>query len=72
MKPPISVYWTKKGNAVSMTLTLNSSFGSGVVTGKYGIVLNNEMDDFTTHPGEANFFDLFQEMPIRWNRGKDL
>ena len=50
----------KRGNAVSMTLTLNSSFGSKVVSRKYGIVLNNEMDDFTTRPEKANFFDLFQ------------
>lgn len=60
----------KKGNAVSMTLTLNSSFGSGVVTKKYGIVLNNEMDDFTTRPGEANFFDLFQGRANRVEPGK--
>lgn len=50
----------KFGNAVAMTVTLNGSFGSGVATEKYGIMLNNEMDDFTTRPGEPNMFGLMQ------------
>ncbi len=50
----------KNGNAVSMTLTLNGNFGSGVITKKYGIALNNEMDDFTTRPGEPNMYGLSQ------------
>ncbi len=50
----------KNGNAISLTVTLNGSFGSGVSTKKYGITLNNEMDDFTTRPGEANMFGLVQ------------
>ena len=49
-----------KGEAVSMTLTLNGSFGSYVVTDKYGISLNNQMDDFNTYPGEPNQFGLIQ------------
>ena len=49
-----------KGQAVSMTLTLNSNYGSFVVTKKYGIVLNNQMDDFNTRPGKANQFGLIQ------------
>ena len=48
------------GEAVSMTLTLNGDFGSFVVTDKYGIVLNNQMDDFNTHPGKPNQFGLIQ------------
>ena len=48
------------GNAVSMTLTVNTSFGSGVVARGTGIVLNNEMDDFTTFPGKPNAFKLVQ------------
>lgn len=48
------------GNAVAMTITLNGSFGSKVVSEKYGIALNNEMDDFTTKPGSSNQFDLQQ------------
>ena len=50
----------KFGNAVSMTITLNGNFGSGVASEKYGIMLNNEMDDFTTRPGEPNMFGLVQ------------
>ena len=49
-----------KGNAIAMTLTLNGSYGSHVVSPKYGIVLNNQMDDFTTLPGQANMFGLIQ------------
>tara|TARA_B100000749_G_scaffold280771_1_gene278600 strand:- start:89222 stop:90796 length:1575 start_codon:yes stop_codon:yes gene_type:complete len=50
----------RKGNAVSLTVTLNGAYGSGVVTDRYGIVLNNEMDDFTTHPDKPNMFGLIQ------------
>ncbi len=49
-----------KGNGVAMTITLNGIFGSKIVTNTYGIALNNEMDDFTTRPGEANLFGLTQ------------
>jgi gamma-glutamyltranspeptidase/glutathione hydrolase len=48
------------GNAISLTVTLNGSYGSGVVSERYGISLNNEMDDFTTRPGEPNAFGLVQ------------
>ncbi len=48
-------------NVVSATTTLNNDeFGSGVVTEKYGIALNDTMDDFTTRPGEPNMFGLTQ------------
>jgi gamma-glutamyltranspeptidase/glutathione hydrolase len=50
----------KFGNAVAMTITLNGDFGSAVATENYGIMLNNEMDDFTTRPGEPNMFGLVQ------------
>jgi gamma-glutamyltranspeptidase/glutathione hydrolase len=49
-----------QGNAVSMTYTLNGSFGSGVVAEKLGFFLNNEMDDFTVKPGEPNLYRLIQ------------
>jgi len=52
-----------EGNAVAATTTLNSSWGSGVVTERFGIVLNNEMDDFTTKPGVPNQFELTQSAP---------
>lgn len=48
------------GNAVACTETINTTFGSLVVEPKFGIVLNNEMDDFTALPGEANAFGLRQ------------
>lgn len=50
----------KDGNAVALTVTLNGRYGSGVVSRKYGIALNNEMDDFTTRPGKSNMFGLIQ------------
>lgn len=49
-----------KGNAVSLTVTLNGNYGSAVVSNRFGIALNNEMDDFTTRPGEPNMFGLVQ------------
>jgi gamma-glutamyltranspeptidase/glutathione hydrolase len=42
------------GNAVSITTTLNSLFGSAVTVRGAGFLLNDEMDDFTTVPGRAN------------------
>lgn len=46
------------GNAVSMTLTINLSFGSGVVPKGTGVILNDEMDDFVAAPGVPNAFGL--------------
>lgn len=46
------------GNAVSVTTTLNSSFGSTVVVGGAGFLLNNEMDDFSVKPGVPNLYGL--------------
>ncbi len=48
------------GNAVACTETINTTYGSLVVEPKFGIVLNNEMDDFTAIPGQANAFGLRQ------------
>ncbi len=58
------------GNAISLTVTLNGSYGSGVVSEKYGISLNNEMDDFTTRPGEPNAYGLVQGFGNRVQPGK--
>lgn len=44
--------------AVSLTYTLNFSFGSGFVAEGTGILMNNEMDDFNIKPGEPNSFGL--------------
>lgn len=49
-----------KGNAVSVTTTLNGNFGSKVAVSGAGFFLNNEMDDFTAEPGEPNMFGLIQ------------
>ncbi len=49
-----------EGRSVAITTTLNGDYGSGVATAKYGIALNNEMDDFTTRPNEPNMFGLIQ------------
>ncbi len=48
------------GNAVSVTTTLNSGYGSGVVVRGAGFLLNNEMDDFTSKPGVPNMYGLVQ------------
>ena len=43
---------------MALTTTINTAFGSQVVSKKSGLVLNNEMDDFVARPGEPNFFGL--------------
>jgi gamma-glutamyltranspeptidase/glutathione hydrolase len=51
------------GNAVANTYTLNGWFGSGVIAKGTGVLLNNEMDDFTSKPGEPNMFGAIQGEP---------
>ncbi len=48
------------GHAAAFTVTLNGDWGSAVVSNRFHIALNNEMDDFTTRPGEANMYGLIQ------------
>lgn len=48
------------GNIVSNTYTLNGGYGSGVVARGTGLLLNNEMDDFSSKPGVPNMFGLIQ------------
>ncbi|TDQ10157.1 gamma-glutamyltranspeptidase/glutathione hydrolase [Pedobacter metabolipauper] len=48
----------RAGNAVSLTTTLNGSYGSGVVVKGAGFLLNNEMDDFSVKPGSPNMYGL--------------
>lgn len=47
-----------EGNAVAVTTTLNGSYGSKVVVGGAGFLLNNEMDDFSVKPGVPNMYGL--------------
>ncbi len=48
------------GNVVSNTYTLNGAYGSCIVVPGTGVLLNNEMDDFTAKPGSPNLFGLVQ------------
>jgi gamma-glutamyltranspeptidase/glutathione hydrolase len=48
----------RDGNWVACTATVNTSFGSKVVVPGTGIVLNNQMDDFSIQPGVSNYFGL--------------
>ncbi len=48
----------KDGNVVSNTYTLNFSYGSGITVPGTGILLNNEMDDFSAKPGVPNAYGL--------------
>lgn len=48
----------KYGNAVSNTYTINFSYGSGMVADGTGVLMNNEMDDFSAKPGVPNAYGL--------------
>lgn len=48
------------GNVVVSTETINTSFGSLTAIEEWGLILNNEMDDFATEPGKPNAFGLIQ------------
>lgn len=50
----------RAGGVAVVTITLNDSFGSRIVARGTGILLNNEMDDFTAKPGSPNLFGLRQ------------
>ncbi len=50
----------RDGNAVACTETINTEYGSWIVEPKFGILLNNEMDDFAAVPGQPNAFGLIQ------------
>ena len=51
---------TPDGSAVSLTTTLNGSFGNGAIVPGIGVLLNNEMDDFAIAPGVPNLYGLVQ------------
>lgn len=48
----------REGNAVSVTTTLNDTFGSKIFVQGAGFLLNNEMDDFSSKPGVPNMYGL--------------
>lgn len=58
------------GNAVSVTYTLNGWFGARVTAAGTGVLLNNEMDDFTSKVGQANMYGLMQGEPNAIAPGK--
>ncbi|MBX3620134.1 MAG: gamma-glutamyltransferase [Rhizobacter sp.] len=60
----------KWGNAVSVTYTLNDWFGARVTAGRTGVLLNNEMDDFTAKVGVPNLYGLVQGEPNKIEPGK--
>lgn len=49
----------KMGNRVATTMSINTFFGSGFVAGKTGVILNNEMDDFSMGDNIPNIFGLY-------------
>jgi gamma-glutamyltranspeptidase / glutathione hydrolase len=60
----------RNGNAVSVTYTLNDWFGARVTAGKTGVLLNDEMDDFTLKPGVPNMYGLVQGNTNKIEPGK--
>jgi gamma-glutamyltranspeptidase/glutathione hydrolase len=61
-----------KGNAVSVTTTLNGWFGSHVIAAGSGFFLNNEMDDFSVKPGVANIYGLMGTEANKIEPGKRM
>lgn len=59
----------RHANAVVSTETINTSFGSLAAVDEWGLILNNEMDDFTTQPGKPNAFGLVQSVENAPNPG---
>ncbi len=58
------------GNAVAVTYTLNDWFGARVTAAGTGVLLNNEMDDFTSKPGVPNLYGLVQDEANKIEPGK--
>jgi len=60
------------GNAVSNTYTINWDYGSGVVVGGAGFLLNNEMDDFSAKPGTPNIYGVVGSVANEIQPGKRM
>lgn len=59
-----------QGNIASVTLSINLPFGSGFTAGKTGVLLNNEMDDFSAAPQAPNAYGLIGGIANRIEPGK--
>jgi gamma-glutamyltranspeptidase/glutathione hydrolase len=59
-----------EGNRVSATLSINLPFGSGFMAPGTGVLLNDEMDDFSASPGASNAYGLIGSIPNRIQPGK--
>lgn len=66
-----SIY-DNSGNAVSITYTLNTSYGSKLMVNGFGILLNNEMDDFSIKPGVPNSYGLVGSEANKVEGGKRM
>ena len=62
----------KDGNIVSMTYTLNTSYGSKLAVNGFGFLLNNEMDDFSIKPGVPNSYGLVGAAANKIEPGKRM
>lgn len=60
------------GNAVSCTYTLNSAYGNKIVVDGAGFLMNNEMDDFSSQPGEPNLYGLIGSEANKIEAGKRM
>ncbi len=60
------------GGAVSVTTTLNDSYGNGRIAPGLGFLWNNEMDDFATKPGQPNLYGLIQGVANEVAPGKRM
>jgi gamma-glutamyltranspeptidase / glutathione hydrolase len=62
----------KDGNRVAGTITLNAGFGSGLMVDGTGMILNNQMDDFSVKPGVPNIYGLIGASANRIEPGKRM
>ena len=62
----------EQGNAVSVTITLNLPYGNKIVVPGTGILLNNEMDDFSSKPGAPNAYGLIGSTANEIQAGKRM
>lgn len=60
----------EEGNRVAATMSINTFFGSGFVAGSTGVILNNEMDDFSIGQNIPNFFGLYGTAANKITPGK--